>query len=178
MRAVVVYESMYGTTHRIADAIGRGLAAAGDVTVVPVAGAGPEVLRGADLVVAGGPTHVHGMSRATTRRAAVEEKKDDGLVIDPAASGPGLREWLSSLNGAGVAATAFDTRVAGPPAVTGRASKGIAKELRRRGCLLVTEPESFLVDKMSRMKPGEEARAEAWGAALAAAAQRPSKGAA
>ena len=178
MSRVVVYESMYGNTHRIADAIGRGLAGGSDVSIVPVAGAGPKVLRGADLVVAGGPTHVHGMSRASTRRAAVEEKKDDGLKIDPAASGPGLREWLSSLEGAGVAAAAFDTRVAGPAAVTGRASKGIAKELRRHGFALVTEPESFLVDKMSRLKPGEEERAEAWGVALAAAAQRASKGAA
>ena len=31
MRAVVVYESMYGNTHRIADAIGAGLEAAFDV---------------------------------------------------------------------------------------------------------------------------------------------------
>ncbi len=177
MRTVVVYESMYGNTHRIADAIGRGLAPGGDVSVVPVAGAAPEVLGGADLVVVGGPTHVHGMSRLTTRRAAVEERKDDDLVIDPAASGPGLREWLSSLDGAGVAAAAFDTRVGGPAAVTGRASKGIAKELRGHGFALMTEPESFLVDKTSRLKPGEEERAEAWGAALAAA-QRASKGAA
>ena len=35
MRAVVVYESMYGNTHLIADAIGAGLEAAFDVRVVP-----------------------------------------------------------------------------------------------------------------------------------------------
>ena len=179
MRAVVVYESMYGNTHRIADAIGRGMAQGADVSVVPVAGAGPELVRGAGLLVVGGPTHVHGMSRASTRQAAVEQnKEEDGLVVDPAAYGPGLREWLSSLEAAGVPAAAFDTRVAGPPAVTGRASKGIAKELRRRGCRVATEPESFLVDKLSRLKPGEEERAEAWGATLAVGAQRASKGAA
>ena len=175
MRALVVYESMYGNTHRIADAIGRGLARQGDVLVVPVAGASPGVVRGADVLVVGGPTHVHGMSRASTRQAAVEQKKDDALVIDPAASGPGLREWLAELDGARLPSATFDTRVAGPPALTGRASKDIAKELRRQGFALVTEPESFLVDKMSRLKPGEEERAEAWGAALAGAAQRAAK---
>lgn len=37
MRAVVVYESMYGNTHRVADAIGAGLEPSFDVTVLPVA---------------------------------------------------------------------------------------------------------------------------------------------
>ena len=37
MRAVVVYESMYGNTHGIAEAIGAGLKTAFDVSVVPVA---------------------------------------------------------------------------------------------------------------------------------------------
>ena len=41
MHAVVVYESMYGNTHLIADAIGAGLEAAFDVRVVPVFHAGP-----------------------------------------------------------------------------------------------------------------------------------------
>src|SRR5690242_12369329 len=71
MRAVVVYESMYGNTHRIADAIGAGLEAAFDVRVVPVSHAEPELIADVDLVVVGGPTHVHGMSRASTRKAAV-----------------------------------------------------------------------------------------------------------
>jgi flavodoxin len=178
MRAVVVYESMYGNTRRIADAIGRGLARGGTVSVLPVAGADRGALQGADLLVVGGPTHVHGLSRASTRKAAVEQRKDDGLMIDPGAYGPGLREWFPSLAGAAIRSAAFDTRVAGPPAVTGRASKRIAKELRGQGCPPVTEPESFLVDKTSRLKPGEEERAEAWGAELAAAAQRAAKGAA
>jgi flavodoxin len=51
MRAVVVCESMYGNTHRIADAIGAGLEAAFDVRVVPVSHAGPELIADADLVV-------------------------------------------------------------------------------------------------------------------------------
>jgi flavodoxin len=54
MRAVVVYESMYGNTHLIADAIGAGLETAFDVRVVSVTQAKPEVIAEADLVVVGG----------------------------------------------------------------------------------------------------------------------------
>src|SRR6266480_4926455 len=67
MRVVIVYESMFGNTHLIADAIAEGLALGNEVTVVPVARAGRELLDGADLVVAGGPTHIHGAGRAPAR---------------------------------------------------------------------------------------------------------------
>jgi flavodoxin len=72
MQAVVVYESMYGNTHLVADAIGAGLSTAFDVSVVPVSQASPAVMADASLVVVGGPTHVHGLSRAATRKAAVQ----------------------------------------------------------------------------------------------------------
>ena len=41
MRAVIIYESMYGNTHTIAEAIARGLEPGNEVAVVPVAGAAP-----------------------------------------------------------------------------------------------------------------------------------------
>ena len=168
MRAVVVYESMYGNTHRVADAIGRGLAGAGDVVVVPVAEAVPAVLADADLVVVGGPTHAHGMSRASTRKAAVDQTKFDSS-IDPSASGPGIRDWLASVPSIPLSAAAFDTRAGMAPAMlTGRASKGIAKQLHQHGCGLVAEPESFLVDKENHLQAGEEERALRWGAQLGA----------
>ena len=71
MRAVIVYESMYGNTHQVAEAIGAGLEPACEVSIVPVSQATQESLAGADLVVVGGPTHVHGMSRppAASRRS-------------------------------------------------------------------------------------------------------------
>lgn len=53
MRAVVVYESMYGNTHLVADAIGDGLATAYEVDVVPVDRADRQLLEHADLVVVG-----------------------------------------------------------------------------------------------------------------------------
>jgi Flavodoxin domain len=171
MQAVVVYESMYGNTHLIADAIGAGLRTAVDVSVIPVSQASAAVLDGADLVVVGGPTHVHGMSRASTRKAAVQaaDKPASPLTVEPDAPGPGLREWFGSLGRYQVKAAAFDTRVHGPAALTGRASKGIAHLLRAHGFDVVAEPESFLVTKQDRLEPQETDRAREWGAKLAAA---------
>ena len=166
---------MYGNTHRVAVAIGRGLAPAGEVVVVPVSEAGPAVVGDADLVVVGGPTHAHGMSRPSTRQAAVDQAEPENSV-DPSASGPGVREWLGSIPPISASAAAFDTRVGvAPPLLTGRASKGIAKQLHQHGFGQVAEPESFLVDKGNHLQPGEEERARAWGARLAAAVAPPGR---
>jgi Flavodoxin len=172
MKAVIVYESMYGNTHHVATAIGDGLGSEAEVVVVPVEGAERELVESADLLVVGGPTHVHGMSRASTRQAAVEAaKKDDSdLALDPDAEGPGLREWFDGLGKITAHAAAFDTRMHGPPAVTGRASKGIAKKLRHRGATLLTDPVSFLVTKETHLEVDEEERARAWGLELGRAA--------
>ena len=170
MRAVVVYESMYGNTHRVAEAIGAGLATALDVKVVPVSEVSQTVLADADLVVAGGPTHAHGMSRAATRKAAVQaaDKPVSPLTVEPDALGPGLRDWFTSLGHCPVKAAAFDTRIHGPAALTGRASKGVARSLRAHGFDVIAEPESFLVTKQDRLEPGEADRAREWGTKLAA----------
>jgi hypothetical protein len=169
MRAVVVYESMYGNTHLVADAIGTGLGTAFDVSVVPVSHADPAVLAGAGLVVVGGPTHAHGMSRAATRKAAVEaaDKTASPLETEPDALGPGLREWFGSLSQYPAKAAAFDTRIHGPATLTGRASRKVARLLRAHGFDVIAEPESFLVTKQDRLEPHETTRAREWGATLA-----------
>lgn len=173
MRALVVYESLFGNTHAIGDAIAAGLRPCGDVRVVPIGEASADLVAWADLVVAGGPTHVHGMSRPKSRvdgraRAA---KPGSTLALDPAAAGEGLREWLDALvEVGGTSAAAFDTRVSGPALLTGRASRAIARGLRKRGFRLVADPESFLVDAQTELVAGEAARAKAWGEQLAALA--------
>jgi hypothetical protein len=169
MKAVVVYESMYGNTHQVADAIGTGLETAYEVSVVPVSHADPALLADTDLVVVGGPTHIHGMSRPGTRKRAVEAaaKLISPLHVEPDALSPGLREWFGSLDRYRVKAAAFDTRFHGPAALTGRASKGIANLLRKHGFEVIAHPESFLVTKQDRLQPDETARARAWGAELA-----------
>lgn len=54
MRAVVVYESMYGNTHVIADAIASGLGQTCEVIVAPVGEAAAAAVATADLLVVGG----------------------------------------------------------------------------------------------------------------------------
>ena len=172
MRALVVYESMYGNTRVVAGEIADGLRVGYEVTVVPVAEATAELVAGADLLVAGGPTHMHGLSSASSRRMAAEGAAKDGseLRLDPDAGGPGLRDWLKDLGHRDGLAAAFDTRINAVAAFTGRASRPIAKLLKRHGYRLVAAPESFVVTKLNTLIDGESSRARAWGEALAAAA--------
>jgi hypothetical protein len=188
MRALVVYESMYGNTHAVAVNIAAGLSARHDVTLVPVTRATPELVAGADLLVVGAPTHMHGMSSAASRRAAADAagKQDSGLTMDPDADGPGVRGWLDGFGSSGMPgrlgrldrlgsghdtlAVAFDTRLSGAPLLTGRASRSISRLLARHGYRLFVAAESFVVSKQNTLLDGEAARARAWGAAIGAAA--------
>ena len=168
MRVLIVYESMFGSTRQIAEAIGKGLATDADGVVVAVADA-PTKLEDFDLVVVGGPTHVWSMSWPSTRRSTPlrVEKSDSGLVLEPGAdTGPGVRDWITSVHRVRAKAAAFDTRINSPALFTGRASKGIARQLARHGLSMVVPPESFLVDKKSHLLPGELERARTWGAHL------------
>jgi hypothetical protein len=169
MHAIVVYESMYGNTRHVAEAIARGVDDSGTAHVVPVSMAEAATLADFDLVVVGGPTHVHGMSRASTRQAADDAATASAgdLVMEPDSTSEGVREWLASLSHMTGRAAAFDTRLDAAPLLTGRASKGIAKMLRTAGFELAAQPESFLVDKDTHLLAGEEQRARAWGASLA-----------
>lgn len=173
MRALVVYESMYGNTHVIATNIADGLRATHEVTLVPVAAATADLVAQADLLVVGAPTHVHRLSTASTRQAArkAAAKPDSGLTLDPDASGPAVRDWLSGLADRNQAlAAAFDTRLTGNPALTGRASRGIGRLLSRHGYFLVMPAESFLVGKQNALIEDENLRARHWGARLGSVA--------
>jgi len=171
VKTLVVYESMYGNTRSIAEAIATGLRVAGDVQLVPVAEADDALTENPDLVVLGGPTHAHGMSRLSTREAAVTDahKRGRDLTVEPFAEGPGVRDLLESIGTLDASAAAFDTRLRGPGWLFGRASKGIARGLRRRGCSLIADPQSFFVTKDNRLVTGETDRARQWGANLARA---------
>jgi hypothetical protein len=173
MRALVVYESMYGNTHAVAADIAAGLRATHEVTLVPVTRATRELVAAAGLIVAGCPTHMHRMPTVASRRAAAEaaRKQDSGLTLDPDADGPGLRTWLEGLSADNVLAASFDTRLSGIPALTGRASRSISRLLKSRGCRLIVPPESFLVSKQNVLLKGEAARACSWGALVGEAAR-------
>jgi hypothetical protein len=92
MKALVVFESIFGNTQHIAEAIAEGLR--GEVEVVEVGKARAEIA-GVDLLVVGGPTHAWGMSRAMTRSGARDQAAKAGTK--PVSEGEGVRDWLARL---------------------------------------------------------------------------------
>jgi flavodoxin len=167
--ALVVYESMYGNTREIAEAIAAGLGEGMDAKAVPVHLADAAEVDAAELLVVGGPTHVHGMASATSRKGTIQAAEEDGVELDASAHAkPTLRAWLADRSGDGRRAAAFDTRIDRSPLLTGSAARGIAKRLRRRGYALATDSKSFFVDDSEGpLAEGEVERARKWGAGLA-----------
>jgi flavodoxin len=166
MHALVVYESVYGNTRAIAEAIAEGL---GGAPVVPVSRADAEQLQ-PELLVVGGPTHMHGIASTRSRQMAVEAAHEDaGTHVEPdAAAEPGLRAVLRDLPSvSGSRAAAFDTRLDKAPWFTGLASRGIERRLRHHGYDVIAT-ESFLVEESEGpLEDGELERARAWGEQLA-----------
>jgi hypothetical protein len=162
MRSLVVYESWFGNTRRLAEEIAAGLRSEGEVAVVSVDEALPP-LENVDLLVVGAPTHVHGISSGRSREAALEQGGDGAVGI-------GVRGWIDALpNGAGgPRVAAFDTRANKPVLLVGSAARGIARRLRSRGYGLAAEPESFFVEgTQGPLEDGELERASEWGRGLA-----------
>ncbi|HLS46364.1 MAG TPA: flavodoxin/nitric oxide synthase [Ornithinicoccus sp.] len=160
MRTLIVYESAWGNTRAVAEAVAEGMA--GDVAppeVVGVEAAPPLDGLQVELLVVGAPTHAFGLSREGTREDA--HKRGGDLLTT------GVRDWLDAATGARLGVATFDTHVSHPN-LPGRASRSAAKKLKRLGCHLVVDPESFYVDDYEGpLLPGELERARAWGAELA-----------
>jgi len=166
MKVLVVYESMYGNTAAVGEAIAASLRERGlEVDDSLVSKIEPTEAAGVDLLIVGGPTHIHGMSRAGTRKTATEDEKN--TFAEPTLT-PGLREWMDGLpSGTERLAAAFDTRIDKPALITGSAAKGIGKRLERHGYRLVVGPESFLVSTTNALLEGETDRATAWSTQIA-----------
>ncbi|WP_371494676.1 flavodoxin domain-containing protein [Kitasatospora sp. NBC_00374] len=173
MQAVIVYESMYGNTREIAEAIAEGVHEAepdASVTCVPVSEAGPDVTRAADLLVVGGPTHMHGMSTGVSRKLAhATPAKDETSreTEEDVAGSPGLRSWFHDLpqTESATHAAAFDTRA--DSRMAGGAANGIAHRLSHHHYDVMVEPEGFIVEEAEGpLRAGEIERAKAWGTNL------------
>jgi len=163
MRARVVYESMFGNTQAIAQAVADGLAENIGVEVEEVGSAATDVASDVDLLVVGGPTHGFGLSRERTRESAVMQAA--GGVVS---AGEGLREWLGAVTGGtrAIAAAAFDTRI-DKPRMPGSAAHGAEKHLRRLGFRVLVPAASFYVtDTSGPLVEGELERARRWGELL------------
>lgn len=168
MTALVVYESMYGNTQRVAEAVAEGLGRYLTTRAVEVAEAPTMVPSDVTFLVVGGPTHAHGMSTEKTRADAATQRPE------PVVSRGGVRDWLATAYPAtlGLPAAAFDTRIKGLELLTGSAAKGYAKLLGGAGFKVVEPPESFLIGVRGAVEPdalaeGELERARAWGEKIA-----------
>jgi hypothetical protein len=172
MRALVVYESMFGNTEAVAQAIAGGILESMGVELVEVGGAPAVVPQDVTLLVVGGPTHAFGMSRPASR---LEAARHVSAVISLER---GIREWLEDLpvRTTATLATVFDTRALSR--VTGSAARAASRRLDRLDYPLVAPPESFRVTRVAGpLVDGELDRARAWGKALGAAvaARQPSR---
>jgi len=153
MKTLVVYDSFFGNTEKIAQAIGKALGSVEDAKVLRVGDVETEQLTGVDLLIVGSPTRAFRPSPAIT----------------------GFLKSISrdSLQSAKVAA--FDTRVTeeeiakGPwilrkmVKIFGYAAKPIADRLVKKGGKLIAPPEGFFVEgNEGPLSEGELKRAEEW----------------
>ena len=150
MKTLVIYDSKFGNTEKVAEALAEGAARLGSVSVVTAAEAHASLAARPDLVLVGGPTQRRSMS-------------------------PGLAEFFATGFGAtlvGVPAASFDTRYKGSTWIMGSAAAQAAKLLEKAGARLVAKPESFFIKgggpiERQGLEPGELDRAAAWGQAIA-----------
>jgi len=140
MNTLVIHDSKFGNTARLAGVIAERLGAAGPVRLASVEAA-PFDFADVDLLVIGGPTQLHGI-RPPLR--ALFEQLPRGTLDN-------------------VLAAAFDTRMPGRALFTGAAARNIGHWLKRMGARVVVPPESFLVTgREGPLADGEWERAQTW----------------
>lgn len=141
MKALVVYDSKFGNTERVARVIAERLSAGEPAPMLAAMDATERDLAGIDLLVVGGPTQGHGVSQPL--RAFLARTPAESLRGMPAAT--------------------FDTRLHWPRVLSGSAASGCARRLEKSGARLVAQPESFLVmGSEGPLAEGELARASDW----------------
>jgi flavodoxin len=152
MQTLVIYDTKFGNTEKISQAIARGVGTVGTVRVMDTAEAAQLLAERPDLLLVGGPTQRRGPT-------------------------PELRVFVDALPRSlqGVPAASFDTRYRGAKLLMGSAATEAAKRLERAGGRLVAPPESFFIGRggpleHQGLEAGEVERAESWGRAVGAAA--------
>lgn len=127
MRALVVYESLFGNTAAVARAVADGLAETFDVTITDVHDM--PAVGDADVLLVGAPTHAFGLSRVTTRTDAAGQGE-----VRAGSPEVGIREYLDcSPVPSGLSVAAFDTKV-DKPRLPGSAARKALRRLRALGC--------------------------------------------
>jgi hypothetical protein len=160
MKAVVVYESLWGNTATVARAIAEGIGA--EAQALSTAEASGAALADADLIVAGAPVLAFRLPDEKIRESLRANPGD--APTPPNLSHPPMRAWLAVLpQGHGLAA-AFETRIWWSP---GGATAAIERGLEKAGYRLVVKAQRFIVTgKYGPLREGGLERARLWGAEL------------
>jgi len=142
MKALIVYDSVYGNTEKIARAIAEAITPSGEVKVLGAGEANPSELESTDLLIVGSPTHG---GRPT----------------------PAVQDFLNKvpkLSPQVINVAAFDTRIQTKLVkVFGYAAGRIANNLKKKGGNLIASPEGFFVTGgQGPLKEGELERAADW----------------
>ena len=160
MKAVVVYESLWGNTAAIARAIAAGIG--GGARALSTGEATAEAIAGADLIVAGSP--VIGFKLPSDKVRESIRANPGPAPTPPDLSHPSMQSWLEALPPGHGRSAGFDTRIRGP---FGSAAPAIARELERAGYPSIAKPRGFTVTgKYGALRDGETERARQWGAEL------------
>lgn len=152
MKVLIVYDSVFGNTEKIAQVIGNAMGSQAEVNILRVGNVKQENLRGLDMLIVGSPTR----------------------AFKP------TKEIINFLNGfpknglKGVKVAAFDTRFTMSAIeesrvlpflvrLFGYAAKPISNRLEKKGGELIIPPEGFFVEGVEGpLKEGEIERAASW----------------
>lgn len=153
MKGLVIFDSVFGNTERVACAIGDAIGALADVETVRVAEVKPEQLAGLEFLIVGSPTRRFSPTPAVT--SFLKRIPRNGL--------------------AGVRVAAFDTRFSEREIeesasilpflvrIFGYAAEPISERLEKKGGERVAPPEGFIVNGTEGpLAEGELDRAADW----------------
>jgi flavodoxin len=162
MKALVLYDSVFGNTKRVAEAIASALGTEAQVDLVSPADQVLPRLPGLDLLVVGSPTRGF---RPTEAIADILKRIPSKALKETRVASFDTRFKADELKSA---TTRFVVKTGG------YAAKRIASQLQKAGGALIAPPEGFYVeDTEGPLRPGELERAGAWATALLALPEAP-----
>lgn len=165
MKVTILYDSAFGNTERIAQAIGSAFADQGNVTVLRAGDVKPDQIAGTQLLIVGSPTQ---RFRPTVAISNLIQAASIGGLKGTKVAAFDTRLTIEEINKTPI--LAFFVRLFGHSAY---AASHIATGLRKNGGELIASPEGFYVEGMEGpLVAGELDRAMSWAKQIKAKAQR------
>lgn len=150
MKILIIYDSQYGNTEKIARSVAKGFSAKDKVSVIHVREAASDDVRGVELLIVGSPTH-GGQATEELQEFFVQIPKGALSTMKVAAFDTGFKREDQNF--------ALKLLIK----TIGYAAPKIAKALQEKGGKLVVPPEGFYVKgKQGPLLEGEIERAKEW----------------